>query len=273
MNKDEWAGKTGQGWAQEWRRTDRSFAMLTERLLARTREYEFSSVLDVGCGAGELSLAIARGRPKVDVVGVDISPDLIDVARERGSQLPNASFTCADASSWEPEGGFQPELLVSRHGVMFFDDPVAAFSNLSGLASTGARLMFSCFREPANSPFFTKIAGLLPPPPSPPDPYAPGPFAFADKDRVEGILQEAGWTDIAFESFDFAMVAGGGADPIDDAVSYFSRIGPAARAIDEMDDGAREQVLAQLRDLAKANLFDGIVTLRAGAWIVTAGKA
>src|SRR5690606_36416796 len=79
----EWQGQTGQSWASEWRRTDRSFGMLTERLLQRSRDFGFSSALDIGCGAGELALAIGRGRPHCQVTGLDISPQLIEVARER----------------------------------------------------------------------------------------------------------------------------------------------------------------------------------------------
>ncbi len=80
---NDWEGRTGKGWAAEWRRTDRSWGGLTDQLLRHTRDFTFSTVLDIGCGAGELSLAIARGRPNASVLGVDISPELIEVAQER----------------------------------------------------------------------------------------------------------------------------------------------------------------------------------------------
>ena len=96
------------------------------------------------------------------MVGVDISPQLIDVARQRGDRLANVSFELADAATWQPDSNFNPELLVSRHGVMFFDDPVAAFSNLAGLSAPGAGMMFSCFRDREENPFFTEVARLLP---------------------------------------------------------------------------------------------------------------
>src|SRR5688500_13556718 len=113
---NEWLGRTGQSWAAQWRRTDRSFGPLTERLLKRSRECSVASVLDVGCGAGELSLAIARGRPRSRVLGIDLSPQLVEVARERGLHLTNVAFEAADAATWSPEPGFAPELIVSRHG-------------------------------------------------------------------------------------------------------------------------------------------------------------
>src|SRR5688572_815515 len=99
----EWRGRVGESWAAQWRRTDRSFCPLTEHLLARTREFSLDSALDIGCGAGELSLAIARGRPHVQVTGIDISEPLIATARERGAHLPNVAFEVADAAQWQPD--------------------------------------------------------------------------------------------------------------------------------------------------------------------------
>ena len=137
-DKSEWQGRVGETWAAEWRRTDRSFGQLTERLLARTREFTFDTVLDVGCGAGELSLAIARGRPDVSVTGVDVSPSLVATAQDRGSHMANLAFTCTDAAQWQAGPDQAPDLLVSRHGVMFFDNPPAAFENLARQAQPQA---------------------------------------------------------------------------------------------------------------------------------------
>lgn len=269
---NEWLGRTGQSWAEQWRRTDRSFGPLTEHLLARTRGFAFDTVLDIGCGAGELSLALARGRPHVAVTGLDIAPQLIEIARDRGEHLPNVSFEVGDAASWPPAAGFVPDLLVSRHGVMFFDDPIAAFGHLAGLAAPAASLLFSCFRDRAENPFFTEAARLLPNPEAPPLPGAPGPFAFADRERVTGILEGAGWSQVAFEPFDFAMIAGGGENPVADAVEYFSTIGPAARAASELGPDQRVRFLDRLRELARRNLYEGLVSLRAAVWIVTARR-
>ncbi|MEO7550412.1 MAG: class I SAM-dependent methyltransferase, partial [Croceibacterium sp.] len=235
----DWKGRSGESWAAEWRRTDRGFAPLTERLLLRSRQFDFSQALDVGCGAGELSLALGRGRPYVEVVGVDISQSLIDAARTRGTNLANVSFALGDAAHWRPADGFAPDLLISRHGVMFFSDPVAAFGHLAEIAAPGASLLFSCFREPSENPFFTEIGKLLPAVEASSG-DEPGPFAFADQARVARLLGEAGWIGIEFEPFDFAMVAGAGTDPIGDAAAYFTRIGPAARALTQLPPEGRE---------------------------------
>jgi SAM-dependent methyltransferase len=268
----EWSGQTGESWAAEWRRTDRSLSRLTARLLARINDTQGGCVLDVGCGAGELSLAIAAGDPAAQVIGVDVSDALLAVARQRAAAagLTRVRFQQADAARWNPPGGFAPDLLVSRHGVMFFDDPPAAFAHLAGSAAAGARLVFSCFREVSANPFFTEVAAFLPAPAQPSYPYAPGPFAFADPDRVGRLLAAAGWNDVAFEAVDFPLVAGAGEDPVDEALAYFGRIGPAARAIRELEGPARDSFTAALRSLAEAHCRDGEVALGAAAWIVTA---
>jgi SAM-dependent methyltransferase len=270
--QDEWRGRTGASWAAEWRRTDRSFSALTERLLERIRPLAFTDAVDIGCGAGELSLALASGWPSARVTGVDISTQLIDVARDRAGSRANIAFEVADAAQWRPADKATPDLIVSRHGVMFFADPQAAFSNLAEIAAPNARLLFSCFRDRADNPFFSEVARLLPAPPKPGDPHEPGPFAFADNRRVEAILAAAGWRDLEVVPFDFAMVAGSGDDPIGDAVSYFTRIGPAARALAEFEADERERFTDRVRAMAEKNLCDGVVALRAAAWIFAGHK-
>ncbi len=269
-SKQDWQGKSGEGWASEWRRTDRSFGGLTERLLARTRDFPFRHALDIGCGAGELSLALARGHSAARIVGVDVSPQLIDTARERAEHMSNLEFELADAAQWHPGDDFAPQLLISRHGVMFFGDPPAAFANFASFATDGAGLLFSCFRDRGESPFFSEIGACLPAPAEPSDPYAAGPFAFAEREHVMAILGDAGWHEIAFEPFDFAMIAGAGEDPVEDAMSYFTRIGPAAAALREMEESARAETLAAIRAVAEGNCRDGVVALRAACWIVSA---
>ncbi len=270
MERTDWEGNVGRKWATEWRRTDRSFAGLTDRLLASASAGPVTRALDVGCGAGEVSLAIARNHPEAEIVGLDISEDLVEAARERGSHLANVSFLLADASDWRGSH-FSPDLVVSRHGVMFFADPIAAFTNLAKSAAGGARLVFSCFRDRSENPWAERIAALLPDgaeQPSPPG--APGPFAFADRDHVQGILAAAGWTGISFEPVDFAYVAGTGDDAVEDAVSYFLAIGPAARAAAGLTDDARAEFLARLRHYLAGEAQRSLVAFPGAAWIVSA---
>ena len=270
MDRSDWEGRVGRKWADEWRRTDRSFAGLTDRLLARASARPVARALDVGCGAGELSLALGRGHSDAQVIGLDISEDLVEAARERAAHLGNVTFFVADAAKWRGSQ-FSPDLVVSRHGVMFFDDPVDAFTNLAKAAAPNARLVFSCFRDRSENPWAEQVAALLPEGTIPAEaPDTPGPFAFADRDRVESILDEAGWTEIAFEPVDFAYVAGTGEDADEDALSYFLAIGPAARAAATLDDQARGEFIDKLRRYLAANAQGKLVAMQGAAWIVSA---
>jgi SAM-dependent methyltransferase len=269
-DRSDWEGRVGRKWADEWRRTDRSFSGLTDRLLGRASARPITRALDVGCGAGEVSLALARGHPDSEVIGLDISESLVAVARERGAELANVSFLLADAADWRGSQ-FAPDLIVSRHGVMFFADPVAAFSNLARGAAPNARLVFSCFRTPEENPWATRIASLLPESALPEaKPGGPGPFAFAEREHVERILTAAGWTEIAFEPVDFAYIAGTGEEAVSDARSYFLSIGPAARAAANLDDEARRQFINRLEQYLAANAQGPLVALPGAAWVVSA---
>lgn len=269
--QSEWTGKVGNVWAHEWQRTDRSFVPVTERLLEVAASSRFERALDIGCGAGEISLRLARGNPSARVTGVDVSTDLLATARERGDGQANLRFEHGDAAKWAANAAERPDLLVSRHGVMFFADPTAAFAHIAGQASAKAPLVFTCFRERSVNGWVRELASALPPSEEPaPDPDAPGPFAFGRRERVEAILAEAGWQDIGFEAIDYGMVVGRGDDAVEDALSYFLRIGPAARAVAATDDARRGEVIDRLRAVVERHHMDGQVALPASCWIVTA---
>ncbi len=266
----EWQAHVGRSWAESYQLTDRAFSGLTQRLLERISGHNGTTVLDIGCGAGELAMAIARQRPGARVVGVDVSGDLVEAARERGAQHGNLDFVLADAAMWS-QSGFDPEVLVSRHGVMFFDDPVAAFRNLNAIAAPMARLVFSCFRSPADNPWASDLARLLALPPVT-DPYVPGPFAFADPQHVEDVLIQAGWRELDFEPVDFAYIVGMGDDPVADALHFFRRIGPAARYLRSLEGGAREAAERLIRAWLEDHRSGNLVAFPAAAWIVTAQR-
>lgn len=264
----DWREAVGRTWAENYRLTDRSFAGLTERLLGRIGNCEGQSVLDIGCGAGELSIAVARGNNGANVIGLDVSPMLVATAMKRGSEHPNLRFEEADAGSWV-RPGFYADKLISRHGVMFFDAPRGAFSHLREISNPGAELIFSCFRSPKLNPWASEPASMLKLPPSS-DPYAPGPFAFADPDHVRSILGDAGWQNVDMAEVDFAYVAGVGDDPVEDALQFFSRIGPAASTLRAMQGVERERAEGWLRDWLERHRSGNLVAMAGAAWIVTA---
>lgn len=272
-SKSDWQTRVGVSWASEWERTDRSFGVLTDQLMSKLSERPIMRALDIGCGAGEMSLALGRGHPGVEIIGVDVSEELVEVARHRGSRLGNVSFEVADAGEWQRDN-FAPDLLFSRHGVMFFPDPVASFSHLASIAATDARLVFSCFRALEDNLWAERIESFLPPGSTyPPDRFSPGPFSFADQSHVDGVLRDAGWVDINFIPVDYAYIAGTGPDAVEDAAEFFQRIGPAARASRNLDTNEHAHFLARMRRFLANNVDDGIIALRAGAWIVSARLA
>jgi SAM-dependent methyltransferase len=267
----EWQGKVGEVWAEEWRRTDRALQPIGEALVAAA-ETE-STCLNVGCGAGTTSLGIAERVTDARVVGIDLSEALVAVAQGRAGHAERVRFEVADASLWTPADGTRFDLLVSRHGIMFFPDPVAAFAHLRALMAPNALFAFSCFRMRHENPWvamldpivarFAPEALAAPPPPT-------GPFAFGERARVEGILGEAGFERLHFEPLDFSFIAGEGADPLADAVSYLQRVGPVARLLATLDDDDRREAAEQLRQLLAGELKGGAIRLRAAAWLVTA---
>ena len=271
----DWTGKIGDVWAEEWRRTDRSFTNLTPHLnaaiLAATSP-ETSKIIDIGCGAGATSLATAQALPSATVTGIDLSPTLIEIARHRAKTQANASFECADITVAAPNHA-PTDLYVSRHGVMFFADPTAAFAILAEAAAPDASLVFSCFAERAANVWATETVTATGGDPNAPASTAPGPFAFADPTYVAEILATAGWNAAPPQRLNFAYRAGGGADPVADAVDYFRRIGPAASAIRDAAPEERERHIARLTDICARHSDGDTVEFPAVAWIWTARKS
>lgn len=267
-NINEWGGAVGDVWADEWQRTDRSFSALTAQLVPAILDAapESGKAVDIGCGAGQTAIGLAASNHQLEVVGLDISQGLVETARHRAEGLHNIIFKQGDAAI--AASAYAPvDLYISRHGVMFFDDPVPAFTAFRGAASPGARMVFSCFRDWTLNGFaaeFMQFAGA----PAPGE--QPGPFAFAREERVRSILSQAGWRDIQAMPVDFDYIAGQGEDPVADAISFMRRIGPAARAIADADPSSHAGLLDGLQDICEKHRDHDSVIFPAAAWIWTA---
>lgn len=269
---ESWNNATGRTWAMLHERLDRQIGPIGKAAMARAAFRAGDRVLDVGCGCGETSLDIAGHVAPGEVTGLDASAALLEIARDtaRGRGVSNLLFRQGDAQVEAlPPASF--DVLFSRFGVMFFEDPQAAFSNLRRALRPGARLAFCCWRTPAENQWLSvplqAAAHLLPPSP-PSDPQAPGPFAFADRDRVSGILAGAGFADVEVEPLDLMM----GTDPLDEAVFQSLRMGPLGASLREMGapDDLKAEVEAALRAALEPHVEDGVVRLPAAAWIVSA---
>ena len=267
----DWAGRVGDTWATEWRRTDRSFGALADRLNAAilAAAPDAGRALDIGCGAGSTAIALARARPGLAVTGADLSSALLATARDRAAGLANLDFVEGDAT--RAAAAIAPvDLMVSRHGVMFFADPVSAFAALHAAAAPGASLVFTCFRDPAQNLWASELVAAVTGAPPAPREDAPGPFAFAERDRVERILADAGWSDAAAEPVDYANRAGEGADPVADAVEFFTRIGPAAPLLRDLPTAARDAALARIAAVCERFCTGDTIDFPAAAWLWTA---
>ena len=268
----DWTGRIGDVWAEEWRRTDRSFTNLTPHLNAAILSAAATptrKIIDIGCGAGATSLATAQALPTAQTTGIDLSPTLIEIAKHRAKTQTNAGFECADITAAAPIRA-PIDLYVSRHGVMFFADPVTAFTTLAAAAAPNATLVFSCFADRAANRWASEVITAAGGDASGPTSTAPGPFAFADPTYVASILGKSGWHVASPERVDFAYRAGGGADPVADAVDYFRRIGPAASAIRGAAPEERERHIARLTQVCDRYRSGDTVAFPAAAWIWTA---
>jgi SAM-dependent methyltransferase len=269
--REYWSGKVGDEWASHAERIDIMLAPIAEAGLQAGAFQPSERVLDIGCGAGATSLEIARRVGAAGaVVGVDISPQMLEVARKRAQGVASVEFLEGDAGVARFDTPF--DAAFSRFGVMFFEQPTFAFAHLRTTLRPGGRLAFVCWRKPSENGWATSpiaaIETMLKAPLPKPDPDAPGPFAFADAAKVERILQDAGWRDIAMTPWD-GDIAVGGAGPLDDIADFLLRIGPCARAIADQQldaDEARRRVEDHLAPLYR----DNRVMLSAACWITTA---
>ena len=258
-----WNGINGEIWAREAELTDPRLESFGEVVMAALAPSAGERVLDVGCGAGATSRALAR-RVGADglVIGADISRPLLDVARARGG---GPRYVEADAGAAAFDVVF--DKVFSRFGVMFFEEPRAAFANLRRVAPHG-RLGFVCWRSPDENPAMTQplalVQHLFPDGPAF-DPDAPGPFSFADRDKVARILSDAGWRELTIERHDSDYLLGA---TVNDAIRYVTTIGPLSRVLREHPT-RREEALVVLHDFFERQP-SGPITLPATTWLVTA---
>lgn len=272
----DWNGQSGERWVANQARLDAMVRVFGHAAIEAATPMPGERVLDVGCGAGASTLALAAHvGAGGQVLGVDISEALIGRARALAPQNTSALFQVADASNAElPEGAF--DILFSRFGVMFFDDPTGAFAHMRRALRPGGRVAFVCWRSAAENDWVClpmgAIKGILPPS-APPDPEAPGPFSFGDRARVARILTAAGFTDVAIAPFD-ASVPFGEAETrdaaIDDAVNMVLEVGPLSRALADQPDDIRTRASVAVRTAFAVLPRERSVMINGAAWIVMA---
>ena len=265
-----WNDAPGRTWADLQDQLDIQLEPMGAAVLAALALRSRERVIDVGCGCGQTTLALAEAvGPEGLALGIDISAPMLSVARARSAGRPQVRVLEADAQTYPFDPG-SFDALHSRFGVMFFDDPTAAFANLRKALKPGGRLAFLCWRTPAENPIMTlpmAAAAKHLPPPEPTTPGAPGPFAFADAERVRAILASAGFADVDLAPQD--MPAGGNA--LDAALDLALRVGPLGRMLREHPEADRDAAVADVRAALAAHARpDGRVFMDSATWIVTA---
>jgi SAM-dependent methyltransferase len=268
---DYWNGPAGRRWRDHQEHQDQVLIPVSERLLAAADPRPGERVIDVGCGCGATTIAVAeRVAPGGEALGLDISEPMLARARERApSHLP-ARFVLADATLHDFED--EADLIVSRFGVMFFADPALSFANLRRGLKAGGRLAFACWREARQNPWLIlplREAAKHAPPLPETAPEDPGPFAFADGDRVRRILSHAGYAEIAVEPHDLDLDIAIGKG-LETGVAAALALGPTSRLLDGQSDAVRAAAAADIRDALAARAVGDSVPLGAAIWIVTA---
>jgi len=274
-NKEQieyWNAETGEKWSEMYPSIDTLIEPLGLMAMERLGAVEGQRVMDIGCGCGAATLELGRRVGKSGrVTGLDISAPMLAVAARRAAEegLDHVDFERADAQTHAFPAAAR-DILFSRFGVMFFADPTAAFANLRTTLRPEGRLAFVCWRAMLENewilvPLHAALEHV--PPPTPPAPDAPGPFAFADADRVRGILSGAGFTDVAIERIDEQLTSG---SSIDDTADFLVKLGPTGRLLREADPSVLPKVVDSVRRALEPYASDDGVRTRCSAWIVTA---
>jgi SAM-dependent methyltransferase len=264
-----WNGPAGNAWVDLQELLDEMFRPFEELLVDAVAAEHAGSVLDVGCGTGGVTRAVARRAGHC--VGVDISGPMIETARAHAERegVP-ASFIQADAQEYAFDPGTF-DAVVSRFGVMFFSDPVRAFGNLRSTVRDGAGLRCVVWRGPEENPFMTTAeraaAPFLPDLPAR-RPDQPGQFAFADPERVRRILAESGWAGIDIQPVDVVCAL-----PEKDLVTYFTRLGPLGMVLPGADERTRAEIVEAVRPAFDPFVRGTEVRYTAACWMVSARAA
>ncbi len=266
---DFWNEEGGERWVENIDRLENMISNLSDHLLAHAAPSAGENVLDIGCGGGITSAALAAAvGSSGEVLGADISEVILKVARYRFENVGNLKFTTANAEVFP----FVPQsydLITSRFGVMFFASPEAAFRNIHQAAKPGGRMVYLCWRTLAENPWMgapAAAAFTILPPPEKPEPGTPGPFSLADSKITTQIMADAGFRDIKFTPVDEPVNLGA----LEPVLQFMTTMGPAAEPLKSASNADREAALAAMQaTLEQHNTEDGVI-MPSAIWVVEA---
>lgn len=274
ISASDWASERGKKWRDQLPGMEAMIQLVTAPLIEALALDGPLRIADIGCGGGAPTLAISRQAPAGSAVhGIDISPDLIEIARGRTDTADgDIAFHLANAESAPPPGA-PYDRLASRFGIMFFDNPPAAFSNLKSWLVPGGRIAFAVWGPPANNPWMTSfhdvVSQIVDVPPR--DPDAPGPFRYGGGGTLLGLLDAAGFDELEVSQWRGTLPLAGGlpaAETADFAFGSFS----VGDALADADDATIAAVRKALIQRYAEHEQDGAVRMDAHVHIVTGAR-
>lgn len=264
-----WNGDAGKKWVGEQEKMDQMLNPLSDVAIDIAEPRFDERVMDVGCGCGATSVELARRGAKV--WGIDVSAPMLSRARKRGEEYPGMVFTEADASSYDFSS--EQQLIFSRFGVMFFANPVEAFTNIRSALVPRGRMVFLCWQAANNNEWISRVGQavkkFLPEPTDVPDPRAPGPFAFAEQAYLEGILSQAGFQNVEFQSLSIDLKL---ASTVEEALDFQSNIGPLSAVIAQLEGKTRDEALNAAKEVLQESMSTEGIKLGSAVWLVTASN-
>jgi SAM-dependent methyltransferase len=274
LKGEDWAGEMGARWLANLDRFEGMIAPIGAALLARAAYQPGERVLDLGCGGGATTMAIAQAvGPEGEALGLDIAPMLIAPAEERAADARSrARFVCADAATARIDGPLF-DRLFSRFGAMFFPEPVPAFANLKAMLAPGARIDLAVWAHPRDNAWMMEIMGVVRAhvdvPPA--VPRAPGPFAFEDLGYLEEVLTAAGFAGFEAEAYQGEQAVGGPSATPEEATAFALASMAAGRILAEQGEAVLAAARADLEAMFARHYRSGEgVMLGCKAWLVRA---
>lgn len=266
----EWAAARGKKWRDQLPYMEAMLSAVDAPLIGALQLDGPLRIADIGCGGGGTTLKIFREAPAgTSVHGYDISPDLVDLARTRAEPDSGVSFEVTDIGT-APAPAAPYDRLVSRFGIMFFEDPEKAFSNLASWLVPGGRFAFAVWAPAADNPWmasFRDVAVQVIEVPSP-DPDAPGPFRYGGSEKLRALLERAGFGDLEIRDWQGMLPLGGGLSA-PEAVDFAFRAFSVGDLLAEAGEPASGQVRRLLEEHYAKHVRDGAVYMDARVHIVT----